>query len=819
MLGAMLAVGAAMMPLAAHAEAAPVTATSAADAPAAQEIVVTANRRDQKLESVPYSMSVLDARALAHAGVTDLASLTQSIPGLSMFDAGARNAGATVPIIRGINATGSPTRGFRNFEQSPVGVYIGNSPVEGYIQLDDIKQVEVLRGPQGTLYGAGSLGGALRILPNSPELGVFKGNAEASVGKVSHASDPSYTFGGMLNIPLTKTLAFRGSAKYSYDPGFIDAYGLMKTDGSGVSAIPTLANPADPVNSSPVYYNKKDWNYQRTLTTRAALLWQPVDEFKLEVSYLHSYVKGDGGPVVNTDYAGGASALDSSYALPAGGKYTAYSRIDQPFNRNTNLISVDASYDAGFATLSTTTTIQTSTGHTLEDNTYDLAGIANGAYLSYYAGVPANPRFVYDQEFDDHNHTFAQELRLVSKGGPDKKIDFALGAFYENQSRSGSWTIAVPGSPERSVAQGCNGQAGSGASSPCLVIANPQDINFQQIDNQRFTDFSVFGELTWHITHKLQITGGLRHFSQWFTDSQSYVDYTFPTDIPASPHRSTTGKFIGKANISYEWSHSQFVYALWSQGFRRGGANSVPLTGIFQESSQLATYKSDKTNNFEGGFKGHLRNGFNYSIDGFYIKWSNPQIASSLPSGNLAVYNGVSASSKGFEAEVSGPLPIRGLTYSVSAAYADARLTAPFSLPANNGHGVIVDGLISGVSGQQLPGSPKFSAGANLQYTTPIAPGYQMTLNLNGNYRTSVAMGIASSLGTTTVSRSTEYAVLNASAEIKHGLWRATIYAKNLVNSQWVLVPPTQVHEFNNLTDDYTVNRPREMGLRVSRAF
>ncbi|MDK4805792.1 MAG: TonB-dependent receptor [Novosphingobium aromaticivorans] len=815
LLAASMVAGGALLPGMAAAQDA--ASEGSNEAPA---IVVTANHREQKLESVPYSISVVSSDQLSNAGITDLASLTQNLPGLSMYDAGARMAGATVPIIRGINATGEPTRGFRNFEQSPVGVYINNSPVEGYIQLDDIKQVEVLRGPQGTLYGAGSLGGALRLLPNAPEFGKLEGNVTGSIGTVSHASQPSYTMGGMLNIPLGDTLAFRGSVKYARDPGFIDAYGLMRRSEASVTASPLLANPADPVNSSGIYYNKKDWNWQTSLTTRAALAWQPVDKLKFELAFLHSFVKGDGGPLVNPDFAGGASPLDATEILPAGSKYSNFTRIDEPFTRNTNLISLDASYDAGFATLSSTTSIQTTTGHTLEDNTYDLAGIHDGAYLAYYAGIPANPRFVYDQEFNDHSHTFSQEVRLVSKGGPDKPIDFTLGAFYQHQTRTGAWTIAVPGSPERSVAQGCTSQGYAGAAPPeCLVIANPQDINFQQIDTQRFTDFSVYGELTWHVTRKLQITGGLRHFSQWFTDAQSYVDYTFPTDIPATPHRSTAGKFIGKADVSYEYSPSHFIYALWSQGFRRGGANSVPLSGPFQESTRLATYSPDKTNNFEGGFKGHFANGMSYAIDGFYIKWSNPQIASSLPSGNLAVYNGVAASSKGFEAEVSGPLPLKGLTYSVSLAYADARLTAPFSYPANNGAGVIVDGLISGVVGQQLPGSPRFSAGANLQYTTSVAPGYRLTGTLNGNYRTSMAMGLASSLGATTVRRSSDYTVLNATLELHHAAWSATIYAKNLVNSQYILVPPTQMNEFENLTNQYTVNRPREIGLRVGYAF
>ena len=820
-LGAALLAGIALVPGAALAQSAASTAVpanadnaTAAEAPS-QEIVVTANHRDQKLEAVPYSMSVINAQALAAAGVTDLVSLTQATPGLAMYDVGTRSSAATVPIIRGINATAEPARNFRSFEQSPVGVYIGNTPIQGYIQLDDIKQVEVLRGPQGTLYGAGSLGGAIRILPNDPELGKLTGTFDGSLGAVSHAAQPSYAVGGMLNIPVTPTLAIRGSVKYSRDPGFITAYGLEKTNGSCVSCAPVLANPADVVNSSGEYYNKKDWNYQDTLTTRVAALWQPVSELKIELAYMHSYAHGDGGNAVDPDYRGGTSPFDANETLPAGGKYSTYGRVDEPWGRNTNVFSLDVSYDAGFATLTSSSSLQATTGHLLQDDTYDLQNTANGGYTPYYAGVPANPRFVYDYEFTDHEHTFSQELRLVSKGGPDAKFDYAVGAFYENQATTGAWSIAVPGSPERSVAQGCTTQAPDG----CLVIAGPNDVNFQQIDTQRFTDFSVYGELTWHITHQLQATGGVRHFSQWFTDAQSYLDYTFPTYIPASPHRSTAGKFVGKVDLSYEYSDKQFAYALWSQGFRRGGANSVPLVGPFKEDPSRQFYLPDTTNNFEAGIKGHLPGGMHYTLDGFYILWSNPQISASLPSGNLAVYNARKAVSRGFEAEVSGPTPLRGLSYSFSAAFADAHLTAPLSLAANNGAGVIVPGEITAASGTQMPGSPKFSTGLALNYVTQVAEGYQLTTNLNGNYRSTVPQSLSNSLGTALIVRSSQYAIVNGSIDLKHGAWHVGIYGKNLINSQWNIVPPTKPDELDGLANEYIVNRPREVGLRLGYAF
>jgi outer membrane receptor protein involved in Fe transport len=200
------------MPFAAKAQQA-AAAPDSGGASELGEITVTATRREEALEAVPYSLSVISAEQLAQANITDLASLSSSVPGLSMYDFGARFAGAVAPIIRGINATAEPTRGFRTFEQNPVGTYIGNSPIDGYFQLDDLKQIEVLRGPQGTLYGAGALGGALRLIPNAPDPSAFAASFEASGDRIAHSSGTGYTLKGMVNLPLADTVALRASAK------------------------------------------------------------------------------------------------------------------------------------------------------------------------------------------------------------------------------------------------------------------------------------------------------------------------------------------------------------------------------------------------------------------------------------------------------------------------------------------------------------------------------------------------------------------------------------------------------------------------------
>jgi len=762
----------------------------------------------------------ISAEQIATSGAKDIATLAAQVPGLSMYDYGARFAGATAPIIRGINATGSPARGFRTFEQDPVGTYIGNSPIEGYFQLDDLDHIEVLRGPQGTLYGAGSLGGALRLIPKSPELGQVGFSLEGSGSRTAHSSGTGVSARGMLNLPLSDQLALRVSAKYNEEPGWIDVFGVLKRNGNSIYDAPILANPSDPVNSSPLYTSKKDWNTEKSLGGRASLLWKPSATFSAELAFLHAHVSGNGGPQVNLDYSGGVSPFDPATTYPSGGRYRELALVDEPFERTTDLASLDATYDVGFATLSSTSSYQSTTGSLIQDSTFNYGGFAGGFYVPYYAGVPANPRFVYPFQFTDSSHAFSQEVRLVSKTAPDQALDYVLGAFYQKQTRHGAWLVANPGSPERAVAQGCTGYVYYGSGFPdCLLLSGPRDLTFQQIDTQVFEDKSVFGELTWHLSTHGQMTLGVRNFKQDFTDAQLYQDFTFPTLNPPTPHAAPATKTVWKLNPSYEFAPHHLVYALWSQGFRRGGANSVPESGIFQESLLLRAYAPDQTNNYEAGIKGRFANGLSYGITVFDIRWDKPQISSSLPSGNLAVYNANTAESKGVELESTGPLWVPRLSYTIGFAYANARLTSDFALPANDGYGNIVPGLLSGHSGQQLPGSPKTSLSGALHYDVPINAEYGLTLAANGVYRSAVALQVAPSVGSTTVQHSSTYQIVNLSIALNHRQWRTTLYVTNLFDREEILAPPSQLNQLGNLTNDYLVNPPRQVGLRLNYTY
>jgi iron complex outermembrane receptor protein len=779
-----------------------------------QEVIVTASRRQQTVEEVPYSITAVGADQIDRAGVTDIASLTAQVPGLSMYDLGARSSEFVFPIIRGLN-TASPL-GFRPFEQSPVGLYIGNSPIDGYFQLQDIQRVEVLRGPQGTLYGAGALGGALRIIPNAPVLGSLSGDVELGYLGVAHADSAGYTASAVVNVPIGDTLAFRASGKYEYEPGFIDVYGILKRPGPFLSGIPLLANPADPVNSPAVFTGKSDWNDQNTFTGRASLLWKPGDRLQAELALTYSNLSGDASPTVDSGFSGGAYPIDPRIAFPHGGDYQIFSPSDQPFSRRTALTSLDLSYDAGFATISSTSSYATTSGSEETDIAYSYAHLA--AFVGYYAGNPINPRFVEPFLNQDMEHAFTQEVRLVSNSGPEMLLDYTLGVFYENQKRDGTQIVSNPGSPERSIAQGCTAPYFFGAPFPnCLVLAGPNDYDYFLSDRQGFRDVSEFGELTWHFVAHGQITFGARHFEQRFTDVQVYNDWTFAFFVPESPQSTQASKNTWKINPSYEFLPGHHIYALWSQGFRRGGVNALPTTGPFAEFPSLLTYAPDSVNNYEMGLKGHFTSGFTYAFDVFDIDWDKPQIEGSTPAANYAVWNANKARSTGAELDITSQLPLRGLSISAGGAYAHARLTEDYLVAADQ------YGNIVGQAGQQLPGSPKSSAAATINYKRNLAHGYDLAVSLNETYRSAMleSLPTAGVLGVTPrggVPVSGEN-IANVSASVSHESWRLAANVTNLANKRVNLTGPKPASVIGTLLDTYTFNQPREIWIRLAYSF
>ena len=785
------------------AQTAAVQSTSPANA--LEEITVTATRRQSTVEEIPYNISAISGDALARTGTNDLAQLANQMPGFNFEDRGPRFAGSTVPIMRGLNASDTDRPGMV-VEQMPVGTYIGDSPTVGYLPLTDLERVEVLRGPQGTLYGAGSLGGAIRLIPNSPKLDEWSGSVEASGTDTAHSADTGYSESLLLNAPLGPIAALRISGRYEHQPGFIDQYGILVRQGNPITGVPVLANPSDVANSPGVYYNKLDANYADVSSGRVSFLLQPRDELRFELDYNGSYVQGVNGMQDNPTFAGGPAPWDPRITLPATGNYQVVSPTLAPYFRHTNLTNLDASYDAGFATMSSTTTYGDTSAVTGSDANALILGLP-ATYLPYYTGNPINPRYVATMNDSDSEHRFTEEVRLVSKSS--ENVDYVVGTFYEHDARQLIWDIYEPGTTAQTKASG--GYA---------VTTGPDGQTFFEHAPQEFKEEALFGELTWHLTQRWQLTGGGRFFHQTLTQDQEFTSYIINLTGGNSSSNSISDH-IFKLNTSYEFVDHQHLYATFSQGFRRGGVNAFPLSGYYQESPAILNYKPDKADNYEVGVKGGFDNGLRYSADVFYINWKDPQIGISTPNTWPVAVNGKSAASKGVEFEVHTPLFTPTLNLTLGYSYTDAKLTQSFCLPVGDGtgnpNGFIPCG-IQGLNGERLPGTTQNSGSATLSYTQPVAQAREIIYTLNADYRGSALNSLGTIANNFTPVDLSGYTLVNASiSESLNRHLRIGLVGSNLLDKRAVLGAPQRGVEFlGNLANVYSINRPREISIRLS---
>lgn len=762
-------------------------------------VIVTATRRATDVTDVPYNISAIGSDQIERLGIKSFENLAAQIPNLNLNSVGDRSVGAQRPVIRGLNASASNRPGQAQ-EQAPVATYIGNVPTSaGLFPIDDVERIEVLRGPQGTLYGAGALGGAVRIIPVTPKIGAYEGSLAGSVGTLSHSDDLDYSFSGVINIPLGETLALRASASHREDAGFIDKFGVFAREGGALSPA-SLATPGDVANSAAILQTDKDSNWSKADSLRVSLAWAPSDAIEVIASYNRSELRGQGGPGDNPGYPGGVDPLDPRLTYPELDEYEVILRGLEPYKRDSDMMSLDASFDVGFATLSSTTSYTESAGENVVDNTYGTLALPD-IYRPYYTGNPANPRFMSVSNYADDTEIFTQEVRLVSQ--TESSLEYILGAFYQNEKRNDTWFIYLPGTPAQTAASG-----------GLPVILPPGDQSLSLSGDNEFTDISVFGELTWNVSDDWQITGGARFFRQEFERS---IDFQIPLFgiLAVNSNDTEIEDSTFKLNTSYEYVDGHNVYGTISQGFRRGGANSFAISGIIAEPASLLDYKPDTVDNFEVGAKGRFAGGLRYSANLFLVKWHDPQVGAFTPFNVWPlVINGTEAESKGFEVEVNGNI-LPNLNFDVGYAYADAKLTEDFCIPVGDGGGGFLPCGIQGVDGTRLPGAPKHSATINLAYLHELGNNSDLEFSLNANYKGSMFLTLPSiNLLNPELDG---FWTLNAGAAWTKGPWRTSLYARNLLDERDVLAVNLRQAPFLGPLDDFSnVTRPRSVGIQLS---
>ena len=755
------------------------------------EIIVTATRRSESISDIPYNISAVGSADIAESGVTDLVGLAHMVPGLVTPDLGPRasNTNGTL-TIRGLNAS-SVNAQDQSLSVPVVSTYVDETPLFANLKMTDIARVEVLRGPQGTLYGSGSLGGTVRLIHNEPDPTTTEFDVSTRGSHTADAANPSEALDIIGNLPLSETMAVRASAGYERLAGFTNAVSVAETT---ANAQPVLADPGDPLHSGLVFMQQRAIDWSNTWYARAALLWKPSDDFKFTLTYQHQ-----------TDQSGGYSEVNPAY------RYEQTLYVDQPGSFQTDLGSFDVSKDAGFATISSNSSL-TSQNSTSE---YDLTGLFESV-ASYYGNYPRNLSPIYITSSDK---AFTEELRLVSKdSGP---WDWVTGAYYSDRKQTleqyetlegfGSWS-QLPGSGEPA---GCTVQSPAcpyptfgdviqyvnGGINPSQ-LPNP-DLNFTFDRHVSFADTALFNETSYHFNDKWQATAGGRIFWQHYSQTLEQ-DLPTSTGLLSAANAKGFRNQIFKLNSSYEIAPHTLLYVTWSEGFRRGGVNALPIGScFFCEIPALLTYKPDEARNTEIGIKGSLGGSANYTFTLYNIDWANPQIeANTLIGGFGFVTNGISARSRGVEGELALPLSTT-TKLELGYSYTNANLTAGFTA------GAVPD--LVGVSGDRLPNVSKQQATLAIDYSTPLADNREFHARLDASYRSDFWTALPHSPFATDLPG---FALLNARTGLGFGkAWRVDAFINNITNQEAatsVSTVPGPAHDRANF-----IARPRTIGLEL----
>jgi iron complex outermembrane receptor protein len=680
-------------------------APAAAEGGQLQEIVVTSTRREESLSKVPISVTALTQEDMDTKGIKDITDVVRFTPGIAIDNSGTNNIS-----IRGISSTGGA---------GTTGIYIDDTPIQmrglafnpddALPKSFDIDRVEVLRGPQGTLFGAGSEGGTVRYITTAPSLtkSSIYGRSELSF---TQGGEPSYEAGLAAGGPVIDgTLGARATIWFRRDGGWID-----RVD-------PTAADPQSAVVD-------KNANHGQTLLLRLAALWKPSEQWSVTPSI----------------YYQNRQVHDISNYWPIYSKPSSDSYIDgDPNARSTPdkfylpALKIQGDFDA-FQVISNTSYYHRKEQSGYEGTLYNLgfyqslAGLttplldSNGIHLGGF--TPDITNYRSPSTIDNGQQNITQELRLQSTD-PTAKFVWTTGVFFSSDRQSyleqihdpqlNDFWLAVAGVPYTDIFTD-----GDGNPVP-YVPGYPNDSYFLNI-HARDQQLAWFGEGSYAITDKLKATVGLRY---------SKTEYSFNTltggpQLFSAPAANSGDKkensFTPKVNLSYQMDPNDLFYATYAKGFRPGGANNpVPQAACaadfqtFGITASPATYNSDTVDSFEVGAKNNIDNRVRVASSIYYIKWHNIQQTVVPPICQISfIANLGEATAKGADIQAEFVMT-DAFSAELTAGYTEARYSqdSKFS-PAQTTPIVASGDAIAGQSSETGGGRPSapFTASVGVQY-------------------------------------------------------------------------------------------------------
>ena len=743
-----------------------------------EEVVVTANKLNaEKVLDIPVTIQAISGDTLQREGASGIMSVAGQVPGLSIQDLG---PGDKKYVIRGINSTGDST----------IGVYYGDAVISGSngddgggfqpdIRLYDLDRIEVLRGPQGTLYGASAMSGAIRFIPKAPDLTTVGGYVTLEGSKTDHANGDNYNINGALNLPIIDgQLAVRMVGWKVYDAGYINqprvGVGVTANDSNGVP------QPVRPLG----YLAGVNWD--EVGGGRVELRYQPTENLTIDAN-VTSQSEHAGGSSRYTP--AGITAFNGGPIPPLQGCDLCNTDVTQsPWSDNIKIFGLTVNYKVHGGTFTgTTNQFNRDTGFNF-DSTPIL--------VSFGVPVPAETLEPRTRKVNSSELRFASDL--------DFPVNFVVGGYRQRESQDLAVQVIT------TAANGLvTGPFSTQTADDALDHPGVGNTFFGRLDSREDTQWAGFGEATWKIDSHWTAIAGARYFTETLNGVQTQT-HPFggfpgaPNLVPIPDPRETFDKITWKANLSYKFDNGMLAYGTLSTGFRGGGLNAVsePFEPI------PPSFKPDSLTNYEVGFKGRLFDGlFDYQLNGYYIKWDSIQVQLTTADGAFFYTGNVGqADIKGVEFELTAH-PLEYLSANFAGSYQDAKLTEGATKQEHDVNPTL------GLKGDAIPNVPKFQFSAGLNYTRPIAGDWQGVVAADVIYRGDVNAYFESNANFNL--KLPSYTIVGARLGVINGPWTANLFIRNLTDER------AQVSAINSNQDPHgllTV-QPRTYGVNFTRKF
>jgi len=742
------------------------------------EITVTAEKVTSTIQNTPISISAISGDQLNAAGLTRIEDIAHEIPGLSMRSAG---PGLTEYDARGLASNGgaAPT----------VGFYLDEIPLSppalsqsGKVVIDpnlyDLERVEVLRGPQGTLYGSGSMGGTIKVITNQPKLGALEGSVQGT-GSYTDGGGGNYSGDLMLNMPVGDALAVRLVLSDLYRSGWIDNI--------TVSPFPvTIGNPVQGnVLAAPVTHVYHDANDEKLWSARISVLYKPSEDFSVlaqamaQSLHLGGYDLIDGSP----DSAVPSRVYDAHYeAFP----------LREGVMDDISVFGLTVNANVNFADLTTATAYWSRLGVQTQDASESIY-VANGGAAPFVANG-------YTER--DPSHQISQEVRLTShdSGG----YHWVAGAFYSDLHSVWNEIGENPAIVSPAVPDGAY-----------FISWNPYTVK----------QTALFADGSYKFTDHWKLSAGVR----WYTYKSEQDEYSWGFDGPnlTQPTSSliTTASdrgFNPRVTLSYLPDPDLTTYATVSKGFRPGGANQILPPSLCGNSGTLK-FGPDSAWNYELGEKAKLfDNWLTINSDFYYIKWDGIQQVLTLPCGYQFYNNAGDGRTFGPELEINAKLTSE-LTASLTGAYTDAKITNPNAAYTSflTNIATFPDGVThpcptaGGGCTAPIMNVVKDTASLSLLYSTKVLSDYDFTARIADSF-----IGSSYDVAYYFAYKLPSYNLANARVGLAKDAWSADLFVDNLTNKVALMTANNTSFQFNiPQVVRYTTNQPRTVGIQANYKF